>query len=136
MVDNRLALVVEDDALNILAITSLLTKMGIRYKRNTTGAHVTQQARDLLPDFILLDMDLPAGDPFLIREDLYADPLLRHIPIIAISDPNLVRKLQPSLSANQFAAYMSKPLCQPDLDGVLHRILGLPSFSPQPRSDR
>lgn len=124
MVNNSLALVVEDDALNLLAITSLLNKMRIRYKRNTTGAQVIQQARDLNPDFILLDMDLPAGDPFMICAELQSDPTLRHIPIIATGDASVMRKLLPNIRASQFAGYIPKPLCQQELDGVLHQVLG------------
>jgi CheY-like chemotaxis protein len=125
MTNNKLALVIEDDALNLLAITSLLTKMQIRYKRNTTGAQVIQQARDLQPDFILLDMDLPAGDPFMICAELHADLSLRHIPVIATSDANMMFKLMPRIRICQFAGFIPKPLSQQDLDRLLHKILGV-----------
>lgn len=124
MVNNSLALVVEDDALNLKAITSLLNGMCISYKRNTTGAQVVQQARQHHPDFILLDMDLPAGDSFTICEGINADPTLRHIPVIAIGDANMMLKLLPRIRASQFAGYIPKPMCQQDLDGVLHSVLG------------
>lgn len=124
MIDSRLALVVEDDALNLLAITSLLNRMRIRYKRNTTGAQVIQQARNMRPDFILLDLDLPAGDAFIICAELHADPSLRHIPVIATGDANAMHKLLPRIRSSQFAGSIPKPLCQQDFDGLLHHVLG------------
>lgn len=124
MLNNSLALVVEDDAISLFAITSLLNRMRIRYKRNTTGAKVIQQARDMHPDFILLDLDLPAGDAFKICEAIYADPSLCNVPVIATGDPNVLRKLQPRIRAGQFAGIIPKPMCQQDLDGLLHDVLG------------
>ncbi len=124
MLNNSLALVVEDDALSLIAITSLLKRMRINFKRNTTGAQVIQQARDIHPDFILLDMDLPAGDPFAICEAIHADPTLRDIPVIATGDANVMLKLMPRIRSSQFAGYMAKPVCQQDLDGLLHSVLG------------
>jgi two-component system cell cycle response regulator DivK len=124
MTHNKLALVVEDDALNLVAISSLLNRMRIRYKRNTTGAQVVQQAQYMNPDFILLDMDLPDGDPFMICEAIHADPSLRHIPVIATGDESVLFKSLPRIRASQFAGYIPKPVCQKDLDGLLHSVLG------------
>ncbi|HLV36261.1 MAG TPA: response regulator, partial [Spirillospora sp.] len=71
--EDKQALIVEDDAHHLLALSSLLSDFNITYKRNTTGANVLSQARRLQPDFILLDLDLPDDDPFAIYEKLRAD---------------------------------------------------------------
>jgi CheY-like chemotaxis protein len=78
---NASALVVEDDALNLVAITNLLKELNIQYKRNTTGMDVLQQARAMqpLPDVILLDMDLPYSTPYTICTAIRSDSLLAHI---------------------------------------------------------
>lgn len=123
MFKNRTALVVEDDAHNLFAITSLLKAMQIQYKRNTTGAKVVQQARTLTPDFILLDMDLPSGDPFLICELLHADPSLQGIPIIAIADSHLLKHLLPRIKVSAFSGFIPKPFSKRDFESILASVL-------------
>jgi CheY-like chemotaxis protein len=120
--NNRFALVVEDDAHNLVAMMSILKGMDIQFKRNTTGANVVQQARTLQPDFILLDMDLPVGDSFDICEAIQADPLTNHIPVIATADANLMLKLLPQIKTKPFATYLPRPATQRDLEIVLQNL--------------
>lgn len=86
------ALVVEDDAHSLFAISLILRDLEIQFKRNTTGAKTIQQvmAMEPLPDFILLDLNLPGADAFSILRKLATDPKTRHIPIIAIGDSNCI----------------------------------------------
>jgi CheY-like chemotaxis protein len=86
------ALVVEDDAHSLFAISLILRDLSIDFKRNTTGAKSVQQlmSMDPLPDFVLLDLDLPGADAFSILRKLSADPKTQHIPIIAIGDSNCI----------------------------------------------
>ncbi len=70
MLENKWALVVDDDAHSLVAISSMLRDLGIRFKRNTTGAKVPEQMRSMNPppDFVLLNLDLPHGSAFTINE--------------------------------------------------------------------
>ena len=120
--EDKQALVVEDDAHNLLALGSLLRDFKIQFKRNTTGANVLAQARKLRPDFILLDMDLPDGDPFMIRERLRDDGELRDVPIIAIGDSRVINDLLPRIHASGFAGYLAKPIPQQCLEDVLRTV--------------
>ena len=120
--EDKQALVVEDDAHNLLALGSLLRDFKIQFKRNTTGANVLQQARKHRPDFILLDMDLPSGDPFAIRERLRDDRDLRDVPIIAIGDSRVIKDLLPRIHASGFAGYLAKPIPQQCLEDVLRTV--------------
>jgi CheY-like chemotaxis protein len=106
----RQALIVEDDAHNLLALGSLLKGLNIPFKRNTTGADVLQQARRVRPDFILLDMDLPYGDPFAIYAKLRQDSDLKNVPVIAIGDSRVLDELQPRILKSGFADYLTKPI--------------------------
>lgn len=116
------ALIVEDDAHNLLALGSLLKGLNIHFKRNTTGANVLQQARRLQPDFILLDMDLPYGDPFAIYTRLRQDTDLKNVPVIAIGDSRLLKELQPRILKYGFAACLAKPIAPRALEDSLKAI--------------
>ncbi len=123
MLDRKTAFVVEDDAHSLIAIGSILKSLGIAYKRDTSGGVVVAKVRLMFPrpSFILLDMDLPGGDPYTIVRDLKADPALTHIPVIAISDSSLLAVEQ--VREAGFAGYMTKPLPRREFGALLERIL-------------
>jgi CheY-like chemotaxis protein len=120
--ENLWALIVEDDAHCLIAVTSILKELGIQYKRNTTGARVVEQARHMnpKPHFILLDMDLPKGDPLAICQALREDRRLAQIPVIAMSyrADVLIR-----IKAAGFAGGLLKPLPRKQVGPLLKRIL-------------
>jgi CheY-like chemotaxis protein len=122
VLEHKQALIVEDDAHNLLALGSLLKGLNIHYKRNTTGADVLQQARRVQPDFILLDMDLPYGDPFAIYAKLRRDSDLKNVPVIAIGDSRLLKELHPRILKSGFAACLAKPIAPRALEDQLKAI--------------
>lgn len=109
MVEGICALVVEDDAHSLVSIAAILREYGIRFKRNTTGSAVVQQAHTLHPHFILLDLDLPDGDSYHILQALQSDPVLAHIPVIALGDSAQTDLLKRAQQAG-FAGFLPKPL--------------------------
>lgn len=120
---NTQALIVEDDAHNLMALGSLLSGLKIQYKRNTTGANVIQQAMRVRPDFILLDLDLPEGDPFTILENLQADQELHNTPVIAIGDSALMREMLPRIHNSGFAGHIARPFSQRSFESLLAQVL-------------
>jgi CheY-like chemotaxis protein len=118
------AFIVEDDAHSLIAIGSILKELGISYKRDTSGSVVVSKVRAMFPrpSFILLDMDLPGGDPYTILSDLKADPSLASIPVIAIADASRIA-MTPQAREAGFAGYMSKPLPRREFGALLDRIL-------------
>lgn len=123
MSETTRALVVEDDAHSLVAIASILRALRIDYKRNTSGARVIEQALATNPDFILLDMDLPDGDPFVIYDAIRTCPRLKNVPVIAIGENDVLTRLMPRVENSQFAGVMTKPLVQKNLDSLLHALL-------------
>jgi CheY-like chemotaxis protein len=122
--ENKFALVVEDDAHNLMALGSLLRGFHIQFKRNTTGANVVNQLRNMhtRPDFILLDMDLPLGDPFEIYEMLRADVSLRMIPVIAIADCQTMAEWLTIIKDIGFDGFITKPIDQRDFAALMRSI--------------
>ncbi len=120
---NTQALIVEDDAHNLMALSSLLSGLKIQFKRNTTGANVLQQAMRVRPDFILLDMDLPEGDSFAILEKLLANKDLQDTPVIAIGDSTLLDQLLPRIHNSGFAGHIAKPVSPRSFESLLASVL-------------
>ncbi len=124
VLEGKWALVVEDDAHSLVAISSLLRDLGIRFKRNTTGANVPQQIDEMqpLPDFVLLNLDLASGEAFAIQRRIRSNPALRAIPVIALaSDEDF--DLRGRIEQAGFAALVFKPLPRREFGDLLTRIL-------------
>jgi len=117
-------LVVEDDAHSLIAVTAIFKELGIRYKRNTTGAQVAQQLHVMrpFPNFILLSMDLAESDPLVICQSIRFDPLLSQIPVIAMGSATSLSR-QPQIKSYGCAGFLLKPLPRKQFGLLLQRIL-------------
>ena len=122
--ENTWALVVEDDAHDLFAVTRLLQELHIQYKRNTTGKDVAQKARDMQPrpHVILLDMDLPDADTYDICGAIHSDDVLANIPVVALGGPGW-KGDEASLKACGFAGFIRKPLPRKYFAHLLQDIL-------------
>lgn len=124
MLENKWALVVEDDAHSLVVISSILRDLGIQFKRNTTGTKVPEQSRSMnpRPDFILLDIDLCNGDAFAIKLRLQSEPMVRSIPVIAMSSLEDFPTRQRIRHAG-FAGLVCKPLPRRQFGEMMQRVL-------------
>jgi CheY-like chemotaxis protein len=121
--DGAWAFVVEDDATSLLAISTLLDDLGIAYKRNTTGSDVMAQLRAMrpAPDWIFLNLDLPAGDAFAICDQLRRDAAWKQTPVIAIAD-EFSAPVQQRVRDSGFTAMILKPLPRKTFGDYLRRM--------------
>jgi CheY-like chemotaxis protein len=130
--ENTWALVVEDDAHDLFAVTRLLQELRIQYKRNTTGKDVAQKAREMQPrpNVILLDMDLPDADTFDICGAIHSDDVLANIPVVAVGSTHW-RGDEGSLKDCGFAGFIRKPLPRKHFAHLLQDILDGKSIWPE-----
>jgi CheY-like chemotaxis protein len=117
------ALVVDGDARSLMFTSSILKALEIDYKRNTSGSHVPEQALEVHPDFILLNLDLPEADPFAILNAIQSNPVLRNIPVIAVGEAHIIDQLMPQLQQANFAGRLTRPFSQRDLQNLLDSLL-------------
>lgn len=124
MLEGKWALVIEDDAHSLVAVSSILRDLGICFKRNTTGADVLEQVRAMnpLPNMILLNIDLAHADAFGIQQRLRGDSAAGDIPVIALASSNdfSTRK---RVRRGGFAGLMIKPLPRRQFAELLDRVL-------------
>jgi chemosensory pili system protein ChpA (sensor histidine kinase/response regulator) len=100
---------VVDDSLTVRKITSrMLTREGFEVMTAKDGVDGLQQLQDVLPDVILLDIEMPRMDGFEFARNVRADAKAKDIPIIMITsrtaDKHRNRALE--LGVNE---YMGKP---------------------------
>lgn len=106
-------LYIEDNPANIKLVTQVLATLP-HLSLNTahTSALGLELAMSLIPDLILLDINLPGMDGYQVIKVLKADPALKHIPVIAITANAMQRDIEKAQAAG-FADYITKPLQVP-----------------------
>ena len=102
-------LYIEDNPVNALLVRELLAdRPALRLELAETGRAGVQRARDLLPELILLDMQLPDIDGQQVLQALRHDPLTAGIRCVALSANATPEDQQAALAAG-FTDYWTKP---------------------------
>jgi DNA-binding response OmpR family regulator len=89
------------------------------------------EARKHLPDLIILDLGLPAGDGFSVMERLKANDSLSLIPVIVVSARDLNANMDRALKAGA-KAFLQKPVTNSELLAVIRKALGEPAQPEKP----
>lgn len=85
-------------------------------------------ARKHLPDLIILDLGLPAGDGFIVLDRFRSDAHLSVIPVIVVSARDLQGNKEHALKAGA-RAYLQKPWNDNELLATISQLLGQPNLS-------
>jgi CheY-like chemotaxis protein len=104
MEDKKRIIIVEDDAVLRDVLSEKLTKSGYIVDKAEDGVIAMEKIRAVRPDCILLDILMPRKSGIEVLEDMHADPLLRDIPVIIISNsgqPVEIKRAQ-ELGAREF----------------------------------
>lgn len=103
-------LYIEDNPVNQLVVQELVAQRPqLSLDCADDGAQGLARARELRPDLILLDMQLPDVDGYEVLRRLRLDPLTAAIPCIALSANAMPEDIRRALSAG-FADYWTKPI--------------------------
>jgi DNA-binding response OmpR family regulator len=81
------------------------------------------EARKHMPDLIILDLGLPAGDGFSVMERLKANDSLSLIPVIVVSARDRNANMDRALKAGA-KAFLQKPVDNAQLLSVIREVLG------------
>ena len=77
---------VVDDSLTVRKITTrLLTREGFRVDSAKNGVDALEKMHDLIPDVVLLDVEMPRMDGFELARVMRSDARLKSVPIIMIT---------------------------------------------------
>jgi len=79
-------LIIEDEKVLIGLLEKRMKKEGYDVAIARDGEEGMKKVREYSPDLILLDMVMPKRDGFQVMEELAADPELKKIPVIIVSN--------------------------------------------------
>ena len=128
--DSRKHILIVDDYPDALDIwTFYLRSMGYRVSTAGDGAEAIAQAELLMPDLIVLDLELPLVSGFDVAKRLRANPDTQFIPLIAATGYSHLKQLDRARDAG-FDHIVIKP-CDPDmLLEEIERLLAAPVLQP------
>lgn len=118
----ELILVVEDNRLNLKLVRDVLLSRGLRVIESKTAEEGLELARAESPDLILMDIHLPGMDGISALQELKADPVTAHIPVIAVTASVMPMERQEILAAG-FDGYQGKPISVKELTAEVRTLL-------------
>jgi HAMP domain-containing protein/CheY-like chemotaxis protein/signal transduction histidine kinase len=106
----RTVLLVDDDARNIFALSSVLERRGMRVLTATTGKEAIELI-DSTPGLaiVLMDIMMPEMDGYQTIEAIRAKPALRRLPIVALTAKAMKGDREKCLEAGA-SDYLAKPV--------------------------
>jgi CheY-like chemotaxis protein len=106
----RKVLVVDDDARNIFALTSVLENHDVDVMSATNGRHAIELIRST-PDLamVLMDIMMPEMDGYETMREIRLDPQFRTLPILALTAKAMKGDREKCLDAGA-SDYISKPV--------------------------
>ena len=120
---SKLILAVEDQEDNMQILRDLLVNAGYEMLEAENGEEALAVVVRRRPDLILMDIQIPLIDGYEVTRRIKADPVLRAIPIIAVTSYALSGDDQKALAAG-CDAYVTKPFSPRALLGKIRGFLG------------
>jgi len=102
-------LVIEDNERNLYLVTFILEKCGYQVVQARDGQTGIRLAREINPDLILLDIQLPVMDGYAVAREITKDGGLCGIPIVAVTSYAMVGDRERVLAAGCMG-YIEKPI--------------------------
>ncbi|HZS47913.1 MAG TPA: response regulator [Blastocatellia bacterium] len=115
-------LLIEDNMQNRYLTTFLLEQCGHEVIAAETGPQGLQMAEKLIPDLILLDIQLPGMDGHAVARALKANSQLKSIPIIAVTSYAMVGDREKCFAAGA-EGYIEKPINPESFVAEIERFL-------------
>jgi CheY-like chemotaxis protein len=102
-------LVIEDNEQNRILMRQILIPHGYDVLEAKDGLTGLEMARAHMPDLILLDIQMPVMNGFMVIRELRNDPEFRKIKVIAVTSFAMRGDREKALQAG-FDEYVTKPI--------------------------
>jgi light-regulated signal transduction histidine kinase (bacteriophytochrome)/CheY-like chemotaxis protein len=121
-------LLVEDNTVNEILATRVLTKRGYEVTVARSGRAALQALESQTPDLVLMDVQMPEMDGFAATAAIRKGELEtgKHLPIIAMTAHAMAGDKERCLAAGM-DGYVSKPIRAQDLFSVVEQVLSVHS---------
>ncbi|HXE89876.1 MAG TPA: response regulator [Terriglobales bacterium] len=114
-------LLAEDNPMNRELIRDVLEALGCEVIEAENGEAALRKLRELPPDLVLLDVQMPGLDGYAVLGQVRADARLSHLPVIALTAFAMRGDRERMLAAG-FDAYLSKPIDFDQLRAEIERL--------------
>ncbi|MDX2098584.1 MAG: PAS domain S-box protein [Leptolyngbyaceae cyanobacterium bins.59] len=130
MSDSVKILVVDDTPANLEVVTETLSFAGYSTSTAISGERALKRLQTYIPDLILLDVQMPGMDGFETCQQLKANPVTAHIPVIFMTALGDIDSKVKGLSLGA-VDYITKPLQEAELLARVNTHLQLSSLTKQ-----
>jgi CheY-like chemotaxis protein len=118
-------LIADDKETSRELIRAVLESLGYEVREASDGLEAVRYARELPPDLIILDLQMPVLDGFGALAELRGDDSLAATPIMALTASAMQGDRERALAAG-FDSYVSKPIPLAKLREEVTRLLERP----------
>ncbi len=108
-VNSKTVLHIEDNSDNRMLVRRLLQADGYEVMEAESAHQALEALKALIPDIILLDINMPDMDGYTLTSKIKATPALRNIPIVAIT-ANVMRGDREKVFNAGCDGYIEKPI--------------------------
>ena len=102
-------LIIEDNEQNLYLATFLLEQNGYKVAAARSGPEGITLAGEIIPDLIILDIQLPLMDGYAVARALRENPTLENVPIVAVTSYAMVGDRERTIAAG-CTGYIEKPI--------------------------
>ncbi len=119
-------LLIEDDTIEVMKFNRVVKSLGLNHKVVEAGngeeaLHILKE-QNIIPDIILLDLNMPKINGIEFLNILKADEVLKYIPAIILSTSNNHRDVMECYRIG-IAGYIIKPLKYEDYTDRIQKLL-------------
>jgi CheY-like chemotaxis protein len=115
-------LLIEDNEQNRILMRQILTRQGYDLLEAKDGLTGIEMARAHMPALILLDIQMPVMNGFMVIRELRNDVKLRKIKVIAVTSFAMKGDREKALQAG-FDEYVTKPIDTRTFPELVKRVL-------------
>lgn len=121
-------LLIEDDAIEVMKFNRVLSSLNMKHKitvaNNGEEAIAVLKVKEIIPDIIILDLNMPKISGIEFLEILKQDPYLKYIPAVILTTSNNHKDVMECYKIG-IAGYVLKPL---KYDDYVDRIKSIVSY--------
>ncbi len=121
---SNVILYVEDRPQNMRLVRKMLSIGGYEMLEAVDGHTGLKMAAQHHPDLILMDINLPDIDGMEVTRNLKAHPVLRNIPVVALTS-NVMYGDRQRFEEAGCDGYLAKPVTRHELLSTVERLIGL-----------
>jgi two-component system cell cycle response regulator DivK len=119
----KTVLIVEDNELNMKLFRDLLEAHGYQTAGTSNGFEALNLVRQMRPDLILMDIQLPQVSGLEVTRWIKDDPELRAIPVVAVT-AFAMKGDEERIREGGCEAYLSKPISVSKFIETVRRFIG------------